>query len=46
VNEIGGLSMITPEQRKLLKLFYKAHGLAFEEWEVGDYKVQIKSGKA
>ena len=34
--KIGDLSLSTPEQRKRLKLFYKAHSLAFEEWEAGD----------
>lgn len=29
--------MSTPELRKRLKLFYKVHKLAFEEWEKRDY---------
>lgn len=29
--------MSTPELRKLLKLSYKAHNLAFEEWEKRGY---------
>lgn len=30
--------MSTPERRKRMKLFYKAHNLAFEEWEKRDYE--------
>jgi hypothetical protein len=37
-HEIGGLSMSTPEHRKLWKLFFKAHSLAFKEWEERGYR--------
>lgn len=32
--------MSTPELRKLLKIFYKAHNRAFDEWEKRDFEGQ------